>query len=59
MEEDGEWIVGGSKVVQHSERGGCDYADCSKKQKSLLERTISRLAPGTAAFVDYEDIEMI
>jgi hypothetical protein len=36
-----------------------DYADCSKNQESLLERTVSGLAPGTAAFVDYVDIEMI
>jgi hypothetical protein len=36
-----------------------DYADCSKNQESLLERTIGGLGPGTAAFVDYVDIEMI
>jgi len=36
-----------------------DYADCSKNQESLLERAASSLAPGTAAFVDYVDIEMI
>jgi hypothetical protein len=36
-----------------------DYADCSKNQESLLERTVSSLAPGTATFVDYVDIEMI
>jgi hypothetical protein len=36
-----------------------DYADCNTNQESLLERTVSDLAPGTAAFVDYVDIEMI
>jgi hypothetical protein len=36
-----------------------DYADCSKNQESVLERTVSSLAPGTATFVDYVDIEMI
>ncbi len=36
-----------------------DYADCSKNQESLLEQTASGLAPGTATFVDYVDIEMI
>jgi len=36
-----------------------DYADCSRYQESLLERTVSGLARGTAAFVDYVDIEMI
>ncbi len=36
-----------------------DYADCSRDQESLLERTVSDLAPGTATFVDYVDIEMI
>ena len=36
-----------------------DYADCSKNQEALLERTVSGLAPGTAAFVEYVDIEMI
>jgi hypothetical protein len=36
-----------------------DYADCSKGQESLLEQTVSGLAPGTAAFVDYVDIEII
>jgi hypothetical protein len=36
-----------------------DYADCSKNQESLLERTVSGLAPGTPAFVDHVDIEMI
>jgi len=36
-----------------------DYADCSKNQESLLEQTASGLAPGTATFVDYVDIEII
>jgi hypothetical protein len=36
-----------------------DYADCSQNQESLLERRVSGLGPGTAAFVDYVDIEMI
>ena len=36
-----------------------DYADCSNNQEALLQRTVSSLAPGTAAFVDYVDIEMI
>jgi hypothetical protein len=36
-----------------------DYADCSKNQASVLERTVASLAPGTATFVDYVDIEMI
>jgi hypothetical protein len=36
-----------------------DYADCSSNQESLLERTVGSLAPGTAAFVDYVDIEII
>jgi len=36
-----------------------DYADCSKNQESLLERTVNGLAAGTATFVDYVDIEII
>jgi hypothetical protein len=36
-----------------------DYADCSTNQEPLLERTVSGLAPGTATFIDYVDIEMI
>ena len=36
-----------------------DYADCSGNQVSLLERTAGSLAPGTPAFVDYVDIEII
>jgi hypothetical protein len=36
-----------------------DYADCSRNQEALLEQTVNGLAPGTAAFVDYVDIEMI
>jgi hypothetical protein len=36
-----------------------DYAGCSVNQESLLERAVGSLAPGTAAFVDYIDIEMI
>jgi hypothetical protein len=36
-----------------------DYADCSRYQEPLLERTVGHLAPGTAAFVDYVDVEMI
>jgi hypothetical protein len=36
-----------------------DYADCNKYQESLLEGTVSDLAPGTATFVDYVDIEII
>jgi hypothetical protein len=36
-----------------------DYAGCSKNQEARLEQTVSGLAPGTPAFVDYVDIEMI
>jgi hypothetical protein len=36
-----------------------DYADCSKHQEKLLERTIGGLGTGTPTFVDYVDIEMI
>jgi hypothetical protein len=36
-----------------------DYAGCSSNQESVLERTAASLSPGTAAFVDYVDIEMI
>jgi hypothetical protein len=36
-----------------------DYADCSQNQGLLLERTVGSLAPGTATFVDYVDIEII
>jgi hypothetical protein len=36
-----------------------DYADCSRNQEALLERTVTDLAPGTAAFVDHVDIEMV
>jgi len=36
-----------------------DYADCSPNQEALLENAVNGLAPGTATFVDYVDIEMI
>jgi hypothetical protein len=36
-----------------------DYADCNPNQQAQLEQSVSRLGPGTAAFVDYVDIDMI
>jgi hypothetical protein len=36
-----------------------DYADCSPNQEALLERSVRGLGRGTAAFVDYVDIEML
>jgi hypothetical protein len=36
-----------------------DYADCTKGQESLLEQPVRELAAGSAAWVDYVEIEMI
>ncbi len=36
-----------------------DYADCSRYQELLLERTVSHLGSGTAAFVDYVDVVIL
>jgi hypothetical protein len=36
-----------------------DYAGCDQNQEVLLEQAVSGLAPGTATFVDYVDVEII
>ena len=36
-----------------------DFASCSPGQETLLEKPLADLGPGTAAWVDYVDIEML
>jgi hypothetical protein len=36
-----------------------DYADCTKGQESLLERSLQNLAAGDPAWVDYVDVTVV